>query len=95
MISLGYLREKINGSTVHQLKSGWCGYFWDNFFSTCPFLGIVKNVFFNDFIKAKGLYVNNGWFLGCAYWEFFILDTLDGFLPPNLIPTFLDDICQR
>ena len=73
----GFLRERINGSRVVQLKPDLSGYLWDNFFSECPFLGITKNIFFNDFVTSKGHYVNNVSFYICTYFKFLILDTLD------------------
>ena len=77
-----------------QFKPDLSGYLWDNFFSECPFLGITKNIFFNDYVKSKGNYVGNFSFYLCAYLEFFILDTLDS-LVPDLIPDGLNTICQR
>ena len=85
------LRERINGSKVVQLKPNIA---WDSFLSECPFLGITKTIFFNDFVKSKGRYVNNVSFYLCAYLEFFILDTLDS-LAPSLVPNVLNEICQR
>ena len=90
----GFLRERINGSRVIQFKLDLSGYLWDNFFSECPFLGITKNIFFNDYVKSKGNYVGNFSFYLCAYLEFFILDTLDT-LVLELIPDGLNNICQR
>lgn len=88
----GFARQRLEGVKVEQLKGGWSGLLWDEYFSQCPFLGITKNIFFNDFVKAKGTYVNSFAFYMCAYLEFFILDTLDGFYS---VPTFLNQICQR
>ena len=87
----GLLRERIKGSKVVQLKPNIV---WDSYLSECPFLGITKTIFFNDFVKSKGRYVNNVSFYLCAYLEFFILDTLDS-LAPNLVPNVLNEICQR
>ena len=90
----GVLRERINGSKVAQLKPDLSGYLWDNILSECPFMGITKNIFFNDFIKSKGHYVKSFPFYFCSYIEFFVLDTLDS-MSPYLVPDVLNRICQR
>jgi hypothetical protein len=79
---------------VEQLKSGWSGYLWNNYLSECPFLGITKNIFFNDYVYAKGVYVNSWSFYMCAYLEIFILDTIDT-IAPELVPVSLSQLCHR
>ena len=94
-IFLGYVRERIHGSKVMQLKGGLDGYLWNQILSNCPFLGITKNIFFNDFVISKGSYVNSPYFYFCAFLEFFILDSISMYLSPNLIPDFVENLCKR
>ena len=79
----------MNGLRVVQLKLDLTGYLWDNFFSEFPFLGVTKNIFFNDYVKSKGNYVGNVSYYLCTYLEFFILDTLDSLVPDFLKVIFL------
>ena len=36
-----------------QLDGGLWGYIWDNFLSKCTWLGVTKNVFFNNYVINK------------------------------------------
>ena len=36
-----------------QLDGGVWGYIWDNFLSKCTWLGVTKNVFFNNYVINK------------------------------------------
>ena len=76
------------------IKTGFVWLSLGQLFSECPFLGVTKNIFFNDYVKSKGNYVGNFSFYLCAYLEFFILDTLDNSVL-DLIPDGLNHICQR
>merc|ERR1712025_1359596 len=44
----GFLREKLPWIKMRQLDGGVWGHMWDNFFSRCTWLGVTKNVFFNN-----------------------------------------------
>lgn len=90
----GYALERIQGSRIAQLKPGYSGYMWNNWLSMCPFLGITKNIFFNDYVLKKGVYVNNHKFFWCAFYEYFILDNIE-YLAPGLTPKYLIALCER
>ena len=36
-----------------QLDGGLWGYIWDNYLSKCTWLGVTKNVFFNNYVINK------------------------------------------
>ncbi len=91
----GYARERIPLSRVEQIKTGWSGYMWNNWLSECPFLGITKNIWFNDYVKAKGTYTKSFYFYLCAYLEFFILDTIDAMGALDLVPEHIANLCTR
>jgi len=83
----GFLREKLPWARLQQLHDGQMGRAWNGFFSHCPFLGITKNIFYNDVVLDKGSngvsYIKGQKFYWCAFLEFFILENLE-FLFPSL-----------
>lgn len=83
----GFLRERLPWATLQQLHDGPMGQAWNGFFSHCPFMGITKNIFFNDVVLDKGSngvsYIKGQKFYWCAFLEFFILENLE-FLFPSL-----------
>jgi len=95
----GFLRERLEGITLQQLHSkGWNGLSWNSVFSHCPFLGITKNIFYNDIVLDKGsgrvTYIKGQKFYWCAFLEFFILENVE-YVAPGLSPKFLWDLCSR
>ena len=40
-------------NVLRQLDGGVWGMMWDNIFSQCTWLGVTKNVFFNNFVINK------------------------------------------
>jgi len=94
----GYLRERLNWVELEQLQSGISGTMFKNFFSSCPFLGIYKNVFNNDYVTKKGSgtvnYVNGKKFFLCAFLEYFILENLEYIHPKLTIPPIVE-YCAR
>lgn len=85
----GYLRSRILGSRIQQLQPS---FLWDHFLSECPFLGITKHIFFNDVVLKKGTYVKSPYLYLCAFWEFFVLDTVERFVH---VPDYLNKLCSR
>jgi len=85
----GFLRERVQGLQVKQFQEGWTGRAWNSFFSHCPFLGITKNIFYNDVVLDKGSgktsYIKGHKFYWCAFLEFFILENLE-YLIPSISP---------
>ena len=81
----GFLRERVPGVKVQQFHDGLIGDSWNSFFSHCPFLGITKNIFYNDVVLDKGSgktsYIKGQKFYWCAFLEFFILENLEWVLP--------------
>lgn len=81
----GFLRERVSGVTVEQFQGGWSGHSWNSFFSHCPFLGITKNIFYNDLVLDKGSgktsYIKGKKFYWCAFLEFYILENIEFLLP--------------
>ena len=49
----GFLREYLPNVKLQQLHDGIIGQTWNKFFSHCPYLGITKNIFFNQFVVSK------------------------------------------
>lgn len=90
----GYVFGQIEGAKLEQLSGGYMGDLWNKYFSYCPFMGITKAVFFNDIVLSKGNYVKSGWFLWCAFWEYFILDNVE-FLLPDILPDSMTKMCHR
>lgn len=95
----GFLRERLEGVKLQQLHSkGLSGLSWNAVFSHCPFLGITKNIFYNDIVLDKGsgavTYIKGQKFYWCAFLEFFILENVE-YVAPGLSPSFLWDICAR
>ena len=70
---------------LQQLHDGTMGRAWNGFFSHCPFLGITKNIFYNDVVLDKGSngvsYIKGQKFYWCAFLEFFILENLEYLFP--------------
>ena len=96
----GFLREFLPWVSLRQLNEGAMGASWNFFFSHCPYLGITKNIFFNDVVIDKGSngvsYINGHKFYWCAFLEFFILENLELALPSLKQHTGpLWDICKR
>jgi len=85
----GFIRERVKGLEVKQFHDGWSGRSWNSFFSHCPFLGITKNIFYNDIVLDKGSgktsYIKGQKFYWCAFLEFFIFENLE-YLIPSIIP---------
>jgi hypothetical protein len=81
----GFVRERVEGVSVRQFEGGRTGEAWNSFFSHCPFLGITKNIFFNDVVLEKGSgntnYIKGHKFYWCAFLEFFILQNLEWLVP--------------
>ena len=81
----GFVRERVSGLEVRQFHGGWTGRSWNSFFSHCPFLGITKNIFYNDVVLDKGSgktsYIKGQKFYWCAFLEFFILENLEWVIP--------------
>jgi len=94
----GVTREHVAGTRVEQLsgEGTWMGSLWNDHLSYCPFLGITKNMFFNDVVIAKKTTIDmqGGWFLWCAFWEYFILDPGE-FLLPDILPNCMINMCHR
>jgi len=96
----GFLRERIPWAKLQQLKDGNMGKAWNGFFSHCPFLGITKNIFYNDVVLDKGSngvsYIKGQKFYWCAFLEFFILENLEYLFPSiaQYTPPFWA-ICKR
>merc|ERR1711997_650331 len=63
MFMTGFALEQIPGAKLEQLSGGYSGDLWNDYWSYCPFMGIVKAIFFNDIVLKKGKYVNSKWFL--------------------------------
>jgi len=83
----GFLRERLPWARLQQLHDGTMGKAWNGFFSHCPFLGITKNIFYNDVVLDKGSgsvsYIKGQKFYWCAFLEFFILENIE-FLFPSM-----------
>ena len=81
----GFLREFLPWVRLGQLNGGVLGEVWNNFFSHCAFLGITKNIFFNDIVTSKGSngvnYIKGHKFYWCAFLEYFILENLELLVP--------------
>lgn len=81
----GFLRERLPWAKLQQLHDGTMGRAWNGFFSHCPFLGITKNIFYNDVVLDKGSngvsYIKGQKFYWCAFLEFFILENLEYLFP--------------
>jgi len=96
----GFLRERLPWTKLQQLHDGNMGKAWNGFFSHCPFLGITKNIFYNDVVLDKGSngvsYIKGQQFYWCAFLEFFILENIE-FLFPSLSKRTAPfwDICKR
>jgi len=96
----GFLRERLPWTKLQQLHDGNMGKAWNGFFSHCPFLGITKNIFYNDVVLDKGSngvsYIKGQQFYWCAFLEFFILENIE-FLFPSLSKHTAPfwDICKR
>lgn len=94
----GFLLERLAGVSLQQLNNGLTGFSWNHFFSHCPFLGITKNIFYNDIVLDKGsgsvTYIKGQKFYWCAFLEFFILENIE-YLAPELSPNYLWDMCSR
>ena len=96
----GFLRERLPWVRLGQLEGGTSGLVWDNFLSSCTFLGISKNIFFNRFVVKKGSggvqYVR-GWRLYlCIVWEFYIMGALEILTPSCLADRVAAwNICKR
>ena len=44
---------KVEENNCSQLDGGVWGLMWDKFFSQCTWLGVTKNVFFNNYVVNK------------------------------------------
>ena len=68
----GILRERL-GMGLTQLAPGSWSRVWDNSLSECPFMSMIKLVFFNDIVLEKGSpsnpYINGYKFVGCVLLE--------------------------
>ena len=68
----GILRERL-GLSLTQLAGGAWSRVWDNSLSECPFISMIKLVFFNDIVVEKGKpnnpYINGYKFVSCVLWE--------------------------
>ena len=98
-VCTGFTVERIPGGRIEQLVGGLTGELWNRWFSYCPFLGITKATFFNDFVIRKSYYVgagalNSSWFFGCAFWEYFIMDPIE-FLLEDYTPQWMSSLCVR
>ena len=96
----GFLREFLPWVKLRQLNDGAMGSAWNHFFSHCPYLGITKNIFFNDIVIDKGSngvsYINGTKFYWCAFLEYFILENLELVLPGTMDYTEpLWSLCKR
>jgi len=95
----GHLRERLPWVNLSPLQSGGLsGLLWGSFLSHCPYLGITKNVFFNDVVLEKKSgkipYTSGQKFFACAFLEYFILENLE-YINPSLAPEYLWQICDR
>lgn len=81
----GFIREHLPNIALRQLSDGPVGSTWNDFFSHCPFLGITKNIFFNEVVTEKGSggvsYIKGQKLFWCAFLEYFILENLEYVLP--------------
>eukprot|EP00092_Neocalanus_flemingeri_P002750 GFUD01002945.1.p1 GENE.GFUD01002945.1~~GFUD01002945.1.p1 ORF type:complete len:385 (+),score=72.52 GFUD01002945.1:393-1547(+) len=96
----GFLRERLPWATLQQLHDGPMGQAWNGFFSHCPFMGITKNIFYNDVVLDKGSngvsYIKGQKFYWCAFLEFFILENLEFVFPSLATHTApLWAVCRR
>ena len=96
----GFLREFLPWVNLGQLNGGVMGQAWNNFFSHCAYLGITKNIFFNDIVISKGSngvnYIQGHKFYWCAFLEYFILENLELVVPAVSDYTGpLWNICKR
>jgi len=96
----GFLRERLPWVQLGQLEGGLSGFLWDKVFSSCTFLGISKNIFFNRFVLAKGSggvqYVQGGRLYVCIVWEFYIMGAVES-LAPECVSHWVAswNICRR
>jgi len=85
----GFLREKLPWIKMRQLDGGIWGLLWDNFFSRCTWLGVTKNVFFNNYVinKSSGSvsYVKGWRMYLCIIWEFYIMGGLEWLAPESVL----------
>ena len=96
----GFVRERVEGVGVQQFHAGLTGQSWNRFFSHCPFLGITKNIFYNDVVLDKGSgktsYIKGQKFYWCAFLEFFILENMEWLVPAAAAYTGPAwDLCSR
>lgn len=81
----GFIREYLPDVKLSQLGDGRIGKWWNNLFSHCPFMGITKNIFFNEIVEEKGSggvsYIKGQKFYWCAFLEFFILENIEYVIP--------------
>jgi len=96
----GFLRERLPWVRLRQLEGGWYGMLWDNILSSCTFMGISKNIFFNSFVVAKGSgsvqYVQGYRLYSCIVWEFYVLGAVE-YLAPRTVVRWVGsfNICVR
>ena len=92
----GFTVERISGGRVEQFEAGKMGYLWNKYLSYCPFMGITKSLFFNNFIIQKGAYIGGGgrWFFWCAFWEYWIVDPTEFFFG-SFTPNWVVQMCNR
>ena len=68
----GILRERL-GMSLTQMAPGLWSRVWDTSLSECPFISMIKLVFFNDIVLEKGNpshpYINGYKFVGCVLLE--------------------------
>ena len=87
----GILREHL-GLQLTQLAPGLSSKLWDSALSQCPFLSMLKLVFFNDIVLKKGKpshpYINGYKFVFCVLAESGLesLESLSPSLAPSLSP---------
>jgi hypothetical protein len=96
----GFLRERLPWIQIQQLEGGTNGFLWNNFFSSCTFLGISKNIFFNRFVLAKGSggvqYVQGCRLYACIVWEFYIMGAIEIMAPTCFVNWVSScNICSR
>jgi len=96
----GFLRERLPWTSLQQLHGETMGKAWNSFFSHCPFLGITKNIFYNDVVLDKGSngvsYIKGQKFYWCAFLEYFILENIEFLFPSTMKYTApMWAICKR